>query len=460
MRKLAPLGLVLTALFAFAAQASARFGMPSPKTEAGRVMESIYAQVFIAGAIVFVIVFGMLVWVLVRYRAGSGHGRPTFERERDNLKLELTWIIVPLIIVLWVGAISYGALLDLDEPEEGDMTIHIEARQWTWTAAYDGGWDQGGFNVSHSDSPDPVPDKDTFRVPAGIPVTFNITSIDVIHALYVQDSNGAPVLMQDANPAGPHKYNHVTRTFTPGEYHIQCKEMCINPGHAYMRGKIEAVPMSEYQDWAERTQLCGQAGCETLNATIDSDGRFSVPAYVEAGNRTPIQFINNTRVVVTVDNQDDVAHTVRAGGHASVDVPAGSQSRLAFDAAPAGASFVLGSVAEGGGHPVEVVEPDGIFHAVLDEWTIMYEESDLTLEAGGTYVFEIENTGSVDHNLFFGSYGQSGPDSVVGGSATIPAGGTGRLVLQPTEDTTLDAWCNVSGHVSQGMINRGDVPVS
>src|SRR5688572_6996280 len=61
-------------LLVAAVPAAAGFGMPEPLTERGKIVEDIYVQITIAGILVFILVFALLVWVLVRYREGSGHG--------------------------------------------------------------------------------------------------------------------------------------------------------------------------------------------------------------------------------------------------------------------------------------------------------------------------------------------------------------------------------------------------
>lgn len=75
------------------------------------------------------------------------------------------------------------------------------------------------------------------RVPAGRPVTFRITSPDVLHGFQIVGTNVNTMV-------APGYVSQVTTTFQrPGEYLIVCNEYC-GLGHHVMAGKliVEAAP--------------------------------------------------------------------------------------------------------------------------------------------------------------------------------------------------------------------------
>lgn len=77
-------------------------------------------------------------------------------------------------------------------------------------------------------------------VPVGVPVTFRITSPDVIHGFKVAGTTINAMVL-------PGEVTAVTHTFRePGEYMILCHEYC-GTGHQVMHGLIVAVPESEWQ---------------------------------------------------------------------------------------------------------------------------------------------------------------------------------------------------------------------
>jgi heme/copper-type cytochrome/quinol oxidase subunit 2/uncharacterized cupredoxin-like copper-binding protein len=433
--------------------AQARGGMPNPLTESGRRIEGLYYNIYVAGLLVFIFVFVLLVFVLWRYREKGGKGRATYEHEREHLGAEITWTVIPLIIVMWVGWISYGGLLDLEDshpntawleyPEwvastEADrgMELAITGSQWNWEANY-------GDGVRVFASPDgktgKVDEANYFHVPAGIPIRMTFTSLDVIHAFYIQDSNGGPVGMVDANPGGPHKYTHLVRTFEPGEYRVQCKEMCLNPGHGYMRAHIVAEPLPIFENWFAEKRLegmCGSALITKFSFTLE-EGIASPDA--PEGNLTATK---DACVIAKFDNRGEAA-TVDFGGFASLSIEAGATANFIVNLTAAGERAITAGDSMLRLRVIEAI-PVSI---ELNEYLILPPQ--LTVEAGKTYLFQVKNTGGQTHNIFIGTLG--GTDTIKWKSADIGPGGSTSFLIQPTETVTFDTWCNISGHLSLGM---------
>jgi cytochrome c oxidase subunit 2 len=73
------------------------------------------------------------------------------------------------------------------------------------------------------------------RVPAGTPVTFRLTSSDVVHGFQIVGTNANTMVV-------PGYVSQFTTTFdTPGEYLIVCNEYC-GIGHHGMFGKLIVEP--------------------------------------------------------------------------------------------------------------------------------------------------------------------------------------------------------------------------
>lgn len=442
VRKLPLAATGLLALLLCIPGAAARFGMPDPSTSRGRIIESLYAQIFIAAVIVFVIVVAWLAIVLIRYREGSGHGQATYEAERDNLKAEFGWTVIPLLIVLWVGWISYGGLLALDEEAEtleADLTLDIIGSQWNWEARY-------GDGVSIQSQPDArgrVAEDNVFMVPAGKVIRFNITASDVIHSFFICElPNCGPVGMVDANPTGPGKFTSATAVFEEGEYLVQCREMCLNPGHAIMRARIEAVPQQDYDSWLLEKRL--EAACEFRVQKITID----VGADLLIDGADMLDTTKDTCVVARVNNT--LAQPVQLdveGTSASLSIGGGAGTFWSFDITQEGTFQMTAS--NGGNATITAIEAEAI-EIELDEWVIIPPQ--VELKAGTTYLVSVRNLGTTVHNVYFGDYG--GADSeVLASSATVNPGETTAFVWTPEADTTvqLETWCNIAGHYENGM---------
>ena len=76
-------------------------------------------------------------------------------------------------------------------------------------------------------------------LPAGRPVTFHITSIDVTHGFEIVRTNAQSMVI-------PGYISQFTTTFDPGDYLVVCNEYC-GVGHHTMFGKLHVVPAGEWQ---------------------------------------------------------------------------------------------------------------------------------------------------------------------------------------------------------------------
>ncbi len=76
-------------------------------------------------------------------------------------------------------------------------------------------------------------------VPADVPVTFRITSADVVHMLSFLGTNYGL-------KAVPGEVTEATFTFPkPGEFQVPCHEFC-GAGHYAMRGHLKVVPRDQF----------------------------------------------------------------------------------------------------------------------------------------------------------------------------------------------------------------------
>ncbi len=435
MRSLRLASLVSFLLLCLAGPVSARGGMPDPLTPRGELIEGLYYKLFLLALGVFLLVVALLVYVMVRYRAGSGHGRATFEMERENLKLELTWIIIPLFIVLWVGFIAYAGLVQLDEgidAEDTEMEVHIIGQKWFWSAQYD------DFKVdSFYDATGNVNEGNEFYFPADTPITLNVTGADVIHAFHIMDANWATVALTDANPGGPHQYNKITLELPEGEYRVQCREMCFNPGHGYMRAKIIVVPEAEYQAWYDATVQKINEPKLAFAIEVDDAGITDTPLKTAPGSAVRLQFANARATDITFTASSGESVTVASNAVGFLDVLPEAVGRIDITS-DQGDSLAL-----------DVVEPQ-VIKVTLGDFYI--SPTDFTMQAGELYRIEVTNEGGTPHNLFIGDY--EGPDvkTTLWNSETINSGQTTGFLALPSAATQFDTWCDVPGHAQSGML--------
>ena len=180
------------------------------------------------------LICALIITFALRYRRKPGRVAAT-SHVHSNLRLELLWTAIPLVIAL--SAFAWGATLFVDyaiAPEDA-RTVYVVGKQWMW-------------KVQH---PEGRKEINELHIARGYPVRLTLVSDDVIHSFYVP----AFRVKQDALPG---RYTSLwfeaTRT---GEFDLFCAEYC-GTNHSKMIGKIVVLEPSDFQKW-----LAGQKD-ETL----------------------------------------------------------------------------------------------------------------------------------------------------------------------------------------------------
>jgi cytochrome c oxidase subunit II len=176
-----------------------------------------------------VLLFGItavMVFFVIRYRR-SKHPEPA--DIRDNMLLELFWTLIPTLIALSMFYMGWKSYIGLRSVPENAMQVEVTAQMFSWLFAYDNGKETENELV----------------VPLGKAVKLNLTSVDVIHSLYI------PAFRIKVDAVQGMKTYAWFQADSLGEYDIQCTEYC-GTDHSAMIAKLRIVPEQEYLDWLEK----------------------------------------------------------------------------------------------------------------------------------------------------------------------------------------------------------------
>ena len=205
-------------------------------TTFGAQIDSLYFVVLIVTGIAFLLVEGILVYFLVRYRHREGR-KATYTH--GNRRVEILWTVIPGLMLFALAVYQYGAWIQIkiDRPDEAEaFVLSLEAEQFEWYATYPGPDNELG---SADDIAAPV---NQVHVPADQPVIIHLGARDVLHSFFV------PVMRvkQDAIPGTVIPvWFEATK---PGTYEIVCAELC-GLGHYRMRGFLTVESEAEVQAW-------------------------------------------------------------------------------------------------------------------------------------------------------------------------------------------------------------------
>lgn len=200
------------------------FLLPPAKSTLASHTDALFNFVNISGFILLAAITAALIYFAIKYRRKSENDvTPVISHHN---KLEITWSVVPLILVMVIFGWGFRAFMDLQTPPEDAMEIHVTGQQWLWQFTYANGAKTTG----------------ELHVPAGKPVKLIMSSRDVIHSFYVPDYR----IKKDVLP---NRYTSVWfNAKKPGESVIFCTEYC-GTGHSDMMGKVIVHKPDEYQDW-------------------------------------------------------------------------------------------------------------------------------------------------------------------------------------------------------------------
>ena len=195
-------------------------------------------------------VTGLLIWVILRFNRKSN---PTPSRFTHNSPLEITWTVVPIVILVGIGAFSLPILFNQQEMPEADITIKVTGYQWHWGYEYvDHDFEFRSFMLErdqleeygYSDEHYLLATDTAMVVPVGATVLVQVTAADVIHSWTVP----AFGVKQDGVPGRLAQLWF--RAEEEGIYFGQCSELC-GISHAYMPITVHVVSPEAYEEWLD-----------------------------------------------------------------------------------------------------------------------------------------------------------------------------------------------------------------
>ena len=227
-------------------------------------------------------VFAAGIWIAmfyfaIRYRRKAPDERPP--EIHGSLVLELTWTIVPFLLMSVMFVWGAKVFFHLNRPPDDAMTVSVVGKRWMWKLQHPTGQREIG----------------ELHVPVGRAVKLVITSEDTLHSFFVP----AFRIKKDAVPGC---YNIAWfRATKTGSFHLFCAEYC-GTEHSKMTGRVVVMEPEEYQVWLaggpvpESPVLQGERLFTELNCITchrpDSAGRgpvlngiFGRPVALASGER-------------------------------------------------------------------------------------------------------------------------------------------------------------------------------
>lgn len=196
----------------------------------------------------FVLVVALTAWFVIKYRHRTGEKFRT-EYPLHNTPLEITWSVIPTIIVVGIFVVGFRSYLDIYTAPKNAFDIKVTAQKWAWTFQYPNG-----------------AQSDDLYIPSGKPVRLILRSSDVLHSLYIPDFRikrdivpgrytyawfqcDFPTGLPGKTPRDPNDKTGVKGELDAAQRHpLFCTEYC-GTGHSKMNRYVYVLDDASFAQW-------------------------------------------------------------------------------------------------------------------------------------------------------------------------------------------------------------------
>jgi cytochrome c oxidase subunit 2 len=210
-----------------------------PQGPISRSIQHLYVPVFWIAAGVFVLVQGLLLVAVIRYRHRDDRPEPV--QVHGNTRLEITWTILPALLLAGIAVPTIKTVFDLSRKPQNALNITVVGHQFWWEYRYT---DPGmGFSTATD-----------LHIPTGRDVRITLDglpsdgNVDVIHSFWIPALNGKTDFI-------PGRVNHMLlHADHPGVYPGECTEYC-GLSHANMRMDAVAQTPADFDAWVAAQRM-------------------------------------------------------------------------------------------------------------------------------------------------------------------------------------------------------------
>lgn len=210
-----------------------RFFAPDPASREGDDVLELWQGTFVAALAVGAIVYGLILFVIIRYRRRSDD---VPSQRHENIPVEFVYTAIPILIVAVLFAINVFKEHDVSAlVDEPDLEVEVVGFQWQWQFTYI----DYGVTVSGEAN-----ERAELVLPVDQTIRFDLRSPDVIHSFWVPE-------FFEKRDVIPGVDNEIDITTTqPGTYTGRCAEFC-GLDHWRMTFSVRVVDQAAFDEWLE-----------------------------------------------------------------------------------------------------------------------------------------------------------------------------------------------------------------
>lgn len=218
----------------------------TPQGENGEMLYDLMLLTTALMGLVVLVVVIIFIFVSTKFRRTKATENMIPKQVEGSHKLEITWTVIPIIILLIIMVPTVSATFKLDPNQidvpEDAMHVNVTGKLYFWEFEYP---DKGIIT-----SQDLV-------IPAGEKVYLSLIAGDVKHAFWV------PALAGKIDVNTDNENKMWIQAFKEGVYYGKCAELC-GPSHALMDFKVKVLSKEDYKKWVANMQKPTEAPTDSV----------------------------------------------------------------------------------------------------------------------------------------------------------------------------------------------------
>jgi cytochrome c oxidase subunit II len=211
-----------------------------PHSDFGREIDFLWDRLLLMGTIVFILVEGVLIFVMVKYRRRDNQATPP--QTHGSTKLEITWTLIPAVVLVFIAVPTVRTIFITEaQAAPGSLNIDVTGHQWWWEFKYP----EYGVTTANE-----------IYLPVGRTVNFRLRSADVIHSFWTPQLGGKRDVITN-------RTNYIW--YTPDSstassvWNGFCAEYC-GSSHANMRFRVFTVTPQQFDSWVAGQKMPARFG--------------------------------------------------------------------------------------------------------------------------------------------------------------------------------------------------------
>ncbi|NLI47602.1 MAG: cytochrome c oxidase subunit II [Acidobacteria bacterium] len=265
--------------------------MNTPTSTFTSGVDQVFLLIVGISVVMLALVTVLMIYFVIRYHRRR---HPMSEKVRQRTWLEITWTVIPTILVLIMFWFSFSEFRKMRDVPADALTVQVIGRMWDWAFEYPNG-----------------KKTDKLYVPLDRAVRLELKSVDVNHSFYIP----AFRVKEDVVPGRQNFLWFRPQSMGPAD--IYCAEYC-GQNHAYMMSKVIVMSQSEFETWYHETAAEPKSGAPAALALMDDQGCLTCHSVDGSPGAGPtFKGIFNRRTVVLVNGREreidaDAAYLRRA----------------------------------------------------------------------------------------------------------------------------------------------------